>query len=163
MAVIALSATAGAQSSTKPQSPAADSTPQVNHVLGLEDVKHNAKGKLTVNANGLDFQGAASHAQVPIASIEDIFTAEDSRQSGGKVMTVAKMGVPYGGGRVLSLFTHEKFDSLTVQYRDEHGGLRGALFTMPVGRASDIKKQLVAQGAKASMPVEATADTKEKK
>ena len=163
MAVIALSATAGAQSSTKATSPAVDSTPQVNHVLGLEDVKHNAKGKLTVNGTGLDFQGAASHAQVPIASIEDIFTGEDSRQTGGKVMTLAKMGVPYGGGRVLSLITREKFDSLTVEYRDEHGALHGVIFTMPLGQASDIKKQLVAQGAKASMPVEATADTKEKK
>lgn len=163
MAVMALSAAAVAQSSIKPKSPAADSTPQVNHVLGLEDVKHNAKGKLTVNAKGLDFQGAASHAQVPIASIEDIFTGEDSHQTGGKVLTVAKMGVPYGGGRVLSLITREKFDSLTVEYRDDNGGLHGVVFTMPLGQASDIKKQLVAQGAKASMAVEATADTKEKK
>jgi len=133
----------------------------VTHVLGLEDVKHNANGKLTVNATGLDFKGAASHAQVPIASIEDIFTGEDSHQTGGKVLTVAKMGVPYGGGRFLSLFTHEKFDSLTVAYRDEHGGLHGALFTMPVGQANDIKKQLVAQGAKTSIPVEATGETKD--
>jgi hypothetical protein len=156
MAVMALSAAAWAQSSPKPQSQAADSAPQVNHVLGLEDVKHNAKGKLTVNAQGLDFQGAAAHAQVAIASIEDIFTGEDNRQAGGKVLTLAKMGVPYGGGRVLSLFTKEKYDSLTVEYRDEHGGLHGALFTMPVGQASNIKKQLVAQGAKASMAVEET-------
>ncbi len=161
MTVIALSAAAGAQSSTKPKSPAADATPQVNHLLGLEDVKHNAKGKLTVSATGLDFQGAASHAKVPIASIEDIFTGEDSHQTGGKVMTLAKMGVPYGGGRVLSLITREKFDSLTVEYRDENGGLHGALFTMPVGQASDIKKQLVAQGAKTSMPVEETGETKD--
>lgn len=159
MAVIALSAAAAAQSSTKAKSPAADSTPQVMHVLGLEDVKPNAKGKLTVSADGLDFKGAASHALVRTASIEDIFTGEDSRQTGGKVLTVAKMGVPYGGGRVLSLFTHEKFDSLTVVYRDENGGLHGVLFTMPTGQGRDIKKQLVAQGAKASMPVDETAAT----
>jgi hypothetical protein len=160
-ALIALSAAAGAQSSTKPKSPAADSTPQVIHLLGLEDVKPHAKGELTVSASGLDFKGAASHAQVPIASIEDIFTGEDSHQVGGKLLTVAKIGVPYGGGRVLSLFTHEKFDSLTVEYRDEHGGLHGALFTMPVGQANDIKKQLVAQGAKTSIAVEETGETKD--
>ena len=161
IAVIALSATAGAQSSTQPKSQAADSTPQVTHVLGLEDVKQHAKGELTVNANGLDFKGAASHAQVPIASIEDIFTSEDSHQVGGKVLTVAKIGVPYGGGRVLSLFTHEKFDSLTVAYRDEHGGLHGAVFTLPVGQASNIKKQLVAEGTKTSIPVDETNETKD--
>jgi hypothetical protein len=163
MAVIALSATAGAQSSTKPKSRVADSTPQFNHVLGLEDVKQNAKGSLTVSASGLDFKGAASHAQVPIASIEDIFTGEDSHQTGGKVLTVAKMGVPYGGGRVLSLLTHEKFDSLTVEYRDENGGLHGAVFTMPLGQATILKKQLIARGAKTSVPVDETAETKEKK
>ena len=159
MAVIALSATALAQSSTKPKPPAPDS--KVVQILGLEDVKPNAKGMLTVNANGLEFRGAASHAQIPIASIEDIFTGEDNRQAGGKALMVAKMGVPYGGGRVLSLFTKEKYDSLTVAYRDEHGGLHGALFTMPVGQANDIKKQLVAQGAKTSIPVEETGETKD--
>lgn len=159
MAVMALSAAAGAQSSTKPSSQAANSTPQVNHVLGLEGVKPNAKGNLTVSADGLDFKGAASHAQVPIASIEDIFTGEDSRQTGGTGLTVAKIAVPYGGGRVLSLFTHEKFDSLTMRYRDENGGLHGILLTMPLGQAGDIKKQLVARGAKTSIPVEDTAGT----
>jgi hypothetical protein len=161
MTVIALSATAVAQSSTKPKSQAPDSTPQFNHVLGLEDVKHNAKGALTVSASGLDFKGAASHAQIPIASIEDIFTGEDSHQTGGKLLTVAKMGVPYGGGRVLSLLTHEKFDSLTVEYRDENGGLHGALFSMTLGQATIIKKQLIAQGAKASIPVDETSETKD--
>jgi hypothetical protein len=163
MAVIALSATAVAQSSTKPKSPAADTTPQFIHVLGLEDVKHNANGNLSVNADGLDFKGSASHAQIPIASIEDIFTGEDSHQTGGKVMTLAKMGVPYGGGRVLSLITREKFESLTVEYRDKNGGLHGALFTMPLGQATILKKQLIARGAKTSIPVAEPADTKEKK
>jgi hypothetical protein len=161
MAVMALSAAAAAQSSTNANTQAPDSTPQVRHVLGLEDVKQNAKGTLTVNANGLDFRGAASHAQVPTASIEDILTSQDSRQTGGKGLTVAKMAVPYGGGRVLSLFTHEKFDSLTVEYRDENGGLHGAVFTMPVGQARELKKQLVAQGAKTSVPLEDTADAKD--
>jgi hypothetical protein len=152
ISVIALSAAAAAQSSTK--APAADTSPQITHVLGLQDVKPRAKGKLTVSASGLDFQGAASHAQIDTKSIEDIFTGEDSRQTGGKGLTVAKMAVPYGGGRVLSLFTHEKIDSLTVEYRDENGGLHGVLFTMPRGQALDLKKQLVASGAKTSLPVE---------
>ncbi len=131
------------------------------HVLGLEGVKPRAKGKLTVDAKGLDFQGSAAHAQVPLQSIEDVLTGEDSRQTGGKGLTVAKMAVPYGGGRVLSLFTHEKFDSLTVEYRDDNGGLHGVLFTMPKGKALDVKKQLVALGAKTTIPVEQTADTKD--
>ena len=159
IAVTALSAAAVAQSSTKPKP--ADTTPQVMHVLGLEDVKQNVKGKLTVSADGLDFRGAASHALVRTASIEDMFTGEDSRQTGGKVLTVAKMGVPYGGGRVLSLFTHEKIDSLTLEYRDDNGALHGVIFTMPSGQANDIKKALMAQGAKATMPAQEPAAPKD--
>jgi hypothetical protein len=127
------------------------------HLLGLEDVKQNVKGKLTITADGLDFKGAAAHALVRTATIEDIFTSEDSHQTGGKPLTVAKLAVPYGGGRFLSLFTHEKFDSLTLQYRDENGALHGVIFTMPLGQANDIKKSLVAQGAKTSVPMETAA------
>jgi len=161
MALLALPSAAVAQSSQKPKPPAPDATPSAVHVLGLEDIKQNAKGKLTVTPEGLDFRGAASHTLVRIASIDDIFTGEDSRQTGGKGLTVAKIAVPYGGGRVLSLFTHEKFDSLTVEYRDDNGGLHGVLFRLPLAQARDIKKQLVAQGAKASIPVEETAATKD--
>lgn len=122
-------------------------------MLGLDGVKRGAKGTMTVSADGLKFQGTGSNAVVAISSVQEIATDQDSRQSGGKFLTVAKMGIPYGGGRVLSLFTHEKFDSLTVEYRDSNGALHGALFTMPVGQANNYKKQLVTLGAKSSTPV----------
>ena len=150
-----------AQSSTKTAPATADANASDVHILGLEDVKQNAKGDLTVTPEGLDFRGTASHATVRTASIVDISTGEDSRQTGGVGLTVAKMAVPYGGGRVLSLFTHEKYDSLTVEYRDENGGLHGALFRLPLGQAAEIKKQLVAEGAKASVPVQEPAATNE--
>jgi hypothetical protein len=43
-------------------------------------------------------------------------------------------------------------DTLTIQYRDTDGGLHGAVFTMPVGQAEVIKKELIAQGARTSVP-----------
>jgi len=123
------------------------------HVLGLEGVKHNLHGTLTAQPTGLDFKAGGAHGTVAIASIQDVFTAQDSHQVGGKVLTLAKMGVPYGGGRALSLFTHEKVDSLTLEYRDANGGLHGVVFTMPLGQATVLKKQLVDLGAHASIPV----------
>lgn len=161
IALLALPVAMETQGSAKPKPGATDAAPSAVHVLGLEDIKQNAKGKLTVTTDGLDFRGAASDTLVHTASIVDIFTGEESRETGGKGLTVAKIAMPYGGGRVLSLFTHEKFDSLTVEYRDENGGLHGALFTLPLGQARDIKKQLVAHGAKASIPVKEAAVTKD--
>ena len=122
------------------------------HVLGLEGVKRNHHGTLTAQGSGLNFAGKGANTSITIASIQDVFTSEDSHQTGGKVLTVAKMGVPYGGGRVLSLFSKEKIDSLTLEYRDSNGALHGAIFSMPVGQAEVLKKQLVALGAHASIP-----------
>jgi len=132
---------------------AAPSGVRCMHVLGLEGVKRNLHGTLTAGPSGLDFKAGGAHGTVAIASIQDVFTAQDSHQVGGKVLTVAKMGVPYGGGRVVSLFSHEKLDSLTVEYRDANGGLHGVVFTMPLGQATVLKKQLVDSGAHASIPV----------
>jgi len=122
------------------------------HVLGLEGVKRNHHGTLTVQASGLNFAAKNTSGSITIASIQDVFTSQESHQTGGKVLTVAKMGVPYGGGRVLSLFSKEKIDSLTVEYRDANGALHGTIFSMPLGQADVLKKQLVDLGAHASIP-----------
>ena len=122
------------------------------HVLGLEGVKRNHQGTLTVQASGLNFAGKGASGSITVASIQDVFTSQDSHQTGGKALTVAKMGIPYGGGRVLSLFSHEKVDSLTLEYRDANGALHGAIFSMSPGQADGLKRQLVALGAHASIP-----------
>ena len=68
------------------------------------------------------------------------------------------MAAPYGGGRFLSLF-RTKIDTLTIRYRDANGGLHGAIFTMPVGKADGIKKELLANGAHATAAVSSAAST----
>jgi hypothetical protein len=143
-------------------SPAA--TPgSVKHVLGFENIKPNAKGDLTVQGDTLQFKAGKAKAEVNIASVQDVFTEQDFKQSiGGTAGTLAKMAVPYGGGRVLSLF-QEKIDVLTVEYRDANGGLHGAIFTLPQGQAQPLKRQLVALGAHASIPPEEPAKPEEKK
>lgn len=105
MMVLTLPVAAAAQNSATTTTPVADATRSVVHVLGLQDIKQNAKGKLAVTADGLDFRGVASHAVIRTAPVEDIFTGEDSRQTVGKGVTVAKIAVPYGGGGVLSLLS----------------------------------------------------------
>src|ERR1700733_6009003 len=126
----------------------------VKHVLGLENIKPNARGDLTVQVGALQFKTSKAEAKVSIASVQDVFTEQDFKQLiGGTVGTLAKMGVPYGGGRVLSLF-QEKIDVLTVEYRDANGGLHGAIFTLPRGQAPPLKRQLLALGGRPSIPPE---------
>lgn len=128
-------------------------TPQALHVLGLETLKANAKGRLSVAGGALRFVAGAGQADVPIAAIQDIFTGDDSKRVVGGALGTMTMFAPYGGGRFLSLF-REKIDVLTVEYRDMNGALHGAVFTLPKGEAAKVKTQLVAQGAHASIPVE---------
>jgi hypothetical protein len=136
--------------------PAAQAAPDQNVecVLGMEHVKHHAKGTLAVAGDALQFSTDKGKADIPIASIQDVFTDKDSKQVfGGVGGTIIKAGVPYGGGRVLSLFSHAT-EVLTVEYRDADDGYHGAIFVMPKGQASVIKRELVAKGAKASIPPE---------
>jgi hypothetical protein len=126
-------------------------------LTGLKGVKDNAKGILSVENGNLHFVHGKGNADVSAASIQDVVTGGDSRKSVGKTVGVISMGAPYGGGRFLSLF-RSKIDTLTVQYQDADGGLHGAIFTMPVGSADVIKKELVAQGAHTTAPIQPTAD-----
>ena len=81
-----------------------------------------------------------------ISLIQDVVTGSDSQEAVGKTVGIISMAAPYGGGRFLSLFRN-KIDTLTVEYRDANGAFHGAIFTMPVGTAEEIKKELIAQGA----------------
>ncbi|HEV2826655.1 MAG TPA: hypothetical protein VGW76_03570 [Pyrinomonadaceae bacterium] len=141
---------------------------QAVQVIGLAGLKENTKGRLTVVNGTLRFVHAKGNADVTAASIEDVVTAKDSqRVIGGKFGTVVSVAAPYGSGSVLSLL-RKKVDILTIQYRDADGGLHGAVFTMPRGKADPIKKELVAQGAHTSEPIladliKSLADSREEK
>ena len=119
---------------------------KVVQLTGLAGVKDNAKGTLSVKNGQLHFVHGKASSDVSASSIQDVVTAADSQKAVGGTIGLMSMAAPYGGGRVLSLF-RTKIDTLTVQYRDADGGLHGAIFSMPIGTAEVIKKDLVAQGA----------------
>jgi len=125
---------------------------QAVQVIGLAGLKENTKGRLTVVNGTLRFVHEKGNADVTAASIEDVVTGKDSqRVIGGTLGTLASLAAPFGSGSALPLF-RKKLDTLTIQYRDADGGLHGAIFTMPRGKADAIKNELVAQGARTSVP-----------
>ena len=127
------------------------------HLTGLTGVRDNAKGTLSVENGHLQFVHAKKTSGVSAPSIQDVVTGADSQKAVGKTIGLMSMAAPYGSGRFLSLF-RKKIDTLTVQYRDADGGLHGAIFTMPVGAAEAIKKDLVAHGAHTTAAGEQNAD-----
>ncbi|MGA2813692.1 MAG: hypothetical protein ABSG16_20000, partial [Candidatus Acidiferrum sp.] len=128
------------------------------HVLGFADAPKNMKGTLVVDGAALKLKpkDKAQHEEaVPITSIDDVLTGKDSvRAVGGTLGTISMLG-PYGSGRFLSLF-RKKTSTLTVEYHDAAGGVHGAIFSLDEGQSEPLKKQLVAAGAKTSVPIEDT-------
>ena len=137
-------------------------------VIGIVGVKEKTKGTLSLVNGALRFSHAKGNTDVTAASIEDVVTGKDSQAViGGTLGTVTQIAAPFGTGRILSLF-RTKLDTLTIKYRDADGGLHGVIFTVPVGKAEMIKQDLLANGAKTSIPTLADpnktkSDTKEKK
>ena len=62
-------------------------------------------------------------------------------------MFLGRSATPYGGGRLIGLFSHKKYDVLTVEYLDQNGGLHGAIFELHRGQGQDFKNALLAAGA----------------
>jgi len=118
-------------------------------LTGLAGVKENARGMLSVENGNMHFVHGKATSNVSASLIENVVTGNDSQKAVGKTIGTLSMAAPYGGGRFLSLF-RSKIDTLTVEYRDANGGFHGVIFTMPVGTAEGVKKELIAQGAHAS-------------
>jgi hypothetical protein len=141
----------------------ANMTPEVLCVVGFDNIKPNTRGTLTFLPTGLQFTTATQKGDITTSSITDVFAGQESRQDvSGMTGSVVKAGIPYGGGRVVSLFSH-KVEVLTVEYSDENGGFHGAIFVVSNGKATELRNALVKQGAKTVEHVTVAAPAEEKK
>jgi hypothetical protein len=132
------------------QPPPAAASPKVRHVIGLDHVKRDATGQLTVQDGALRFQADKAEDKLPIASIDDIFIGTETTQSGGKTgrtVKIVAIAAPYESGKVLTLLMRTKVDILTVAFHDPDGALHGAIFAVPIGQAAPLRTQLIQAGA----------------
>jgi hypothetical protein len=140
------------------------SAAHVTHVLGFESISNNANGDLSIQEHMLRFQKSdGSMAQVSVDSIRDVSLGQEDKQVGGTAMALGKAGTPFGGGRLISLFSHKKYDTLTVEYLDPNGGFHGSIFQLNKGQGQAIKTALVADGAHVSDPEDPSAKHPEAK
>jgi len=124
---------------------------KVTQLKGLPGVKDKTSGRLLVDGEKLHFTHEGKKVDLPTASVEDVITGGDSQRLIHGTLGTLSMFAPYESGRFLSLF-RTKLDTLTIKYRDTDGGLHGAIFSMPVGKADSLKKDLLAHGAHSSVP-----------
>jgi hypothetical protein len=124
---------------------------KVRCLMGLENIKRNAHGMLAIQNDAMQFTAGQAVAKVPVKSIDDIFSGEETTQSGGTVGALTKVALPYGGGRALSLLLRTKIDILTLTYRDDNGAFHGVILTLPKGQGAQVRAQLIAGGAHATV------------
>ena len=149
-------ASAHAQDAVKVD-PQAPQNIKATHLLGFEDVKGNSSGTLSIQNGALQFQKDDKPAvQVKVSSIQGVFLGEQSKQVGGVPMTLGKAAVPFGGGRVVSLFSHKKYDTVTLDYVDADGGAHGAIFQLEKGQGEILKTQLAGAGIHTSPGADST-------
>ena len=121
---------------------------RVTHVLGFESIPNNANGELSIQEHTLRFRKSdGAMAQIGVDSIQDLSLGVEDKQVGGTAAALGRAATPYGGGRLISLFSHKKYDTLTVDYLDPDGGFHGAVFQLEKGQGQGLKDELVAQGA----------------
>jgi hypothetical protein len=120
----------------------------LTHILGFEGMSKNTNGDLSIQDGYLQFHKSEnSSAQIPVSSIQELTLGEQDKQVGGIPMMLAKTAAPYEGGRVISLFSHKKYDTVTLEYVDSHGALHGAIFQLNKGKGQVLRSELDAAGA----------------
>jgi hypothetical protein len=158
--IVALSAASFAPAQTSTSSTpgtTAAANASVRHVIGLDTIKRNDTGSLTVQDGALKFKTAKAEGKVLASAIDDIFIGTETTQSGGKtgrVVKTAAIAAPYESGKVLTILMRTKVDVLTVSFHDPQGAVHGAIFALPIGQAEPMRAQLMQAGAHAS-PAEA--------
>jgi hypothetical protein len=124
---------------------------RATHLLGFANARDNSSGTLSVQGDSLQFQqNGKPGAKVRIAWVRDVFLGAESKQVGGLPMTLGKTAAPFGGGRVVSLFAHKKYDTMTLEYVDADQGIHGAIFQLAKGQGELVKSELIAQGVTVS-------------
>src|SRR5713101_6896257 len=146
-ALLCCSLTAPAQTITQRGDTSAPFSTRATHLLGFANARNNSTGILSVQDDSLQFQqNGKPGVQVKIGSVRDVFLGGESKQVGGLPMTLGKAAAPFGAGRVVSLFAHKKYDTLSLEYVDADGGIHGAIFQLRKGQAEVVKNELIAQG-----------------
>ena len=117
-------------------------------ILGLEGVSSNTHGQLSFEDDALIFRRMEGQVvRIPMNSIDGVFLSQEDKEVGGTPMALGRAATPYGGGRVIGLVAHKKYDFLTFEYRDVNGGLHGAICQLNRGQGPAFANELELKGA----------------
>jgi len=155
--LVYLSASLMSQDRDQAQAPSSRPVVRATAILGFEGIATNANGELSIEDDTVIFRtGKGLIARIPISSIQKVCFSEGDKQVGGTPTAMGRAAVPFGGGRVIGLFAHKKYDFLTLEYLDSNGGFHGAICQLNKGQRQVLGNELETKGVHVSA---LTADT----
>jgi hypothetical protein len=108
-------------------------------------------GELSIQDDVLVYSRREGPAiRMPLSAIQGAFLSQEDKQVGGMPMALVRAATPYGGGRVISLFAHKKYDFMTLEYFDSNGGLHGTIYQLNKGQGQVLADELGAKGVHVS-------------
>ena len=130
-------------------------------VIGLAGVANNSIGELSIQDDAFVFsRREGPTVRMPLSTIQGAFLSMEDKQVGGTPMALGRAATPFGGGRVIGLFAHKKYDFVTLEYFDSYGGFHGAIYQLNKGQGQLLADQLGAKGVHVSGLEIATAKQK---
>lgn len=111
-------------------------------LAGFQDMPVGAKGELTVTPTNVTFKSSRVTDHLTRRQIADVFVGDERVETGGAIGKVARVATPFGGGLVLGTVTQKQVGLLTINYRDEHDGLRSVLFQLQKQEAQEIENEM---------------------
>lgn len=120
-------------------------------VLGVEGVANNSMGELSIQDDAFVFsRREGPTVRMPLSAIQGAFLSQEDKQVGGLPMALGRAATPYGGGRVIGLFAHKKYDFVTLEYFDSNGGFHGTIYQLNKGQGQVLADKLGAKGVHVS-------------
>ena len=120
-------------------------------VLGLERVANNSMGELSIQDDDFVYsRREGPTVRLPMSAIKGAFLSQEDKQVGGMPMALGRAATPYGGGRVIGLFAHKKYDFMTLEYFDSNGGFHGTIYLLNKGQGQVLADELGAKGVHVS-------------
>jgi hypothetical protein len=115
---------------------------QVTMLAGLPGIKEKTKGSLSLSPTALIFAAPDGHASIERARMLSAAVGDERREMGGTAGRITRAVIPFGGGAAVATVTNKQVSLLTIQFRDEHDALHGAVFELPGNQATLAQQQL---------------------
>ena len=136
------------QGGDQAKAPVAASAVHATAILGFEGILNNTSGELSIQGDNLIFKLAGGPiTRITIGSIQGVFLTQEDKEVGGTPLALGRAATPFGGGRVIGLLAHKKYDFLTLEYLDSNGGFHGAVWQLNKGEGQPLGRDLEAKGA----------------